>query len=154
MPIDAKQMREELELLQLEELRESAEERKAKRSTRLNKIRAIEMSLKRTRDAEAYTQSRCKHLKGGKGRDGIFNGNDANYAVITHTLSHGPTIVVCQRCGKLWEPPERPGKKASAEVREKYFENVNEYRRALAFPTDNEPSGTNLFEIIREDDAA
>jgi hypothetical protein len=33
------------------------------------------------------------------------------------------------------------------------MEAVAEYRRALAFPTDNEASGTNLFEIVQDEAA-
>lgn len=151
---DNKQMQEELQQLQLEEARAAAQDRRQGRAGRENKIKAIEFSLKRDREQMERTQAACAHRKGGKGRDGVFNGNDAMYAVITHTLSHGPTIVVCQRCGKIWEPPPRLPKKATQEQREKYVDATNEYRRALSLPTNNEPSGTVLFEIIRYDEDA
>jgi hypothetical protein len=142
-----KEMEEELRLLQLEEAREVAQGRKQNRMSRENKIKAIEFSLKRDREMEKLKQEGCVHRKGGKGRDGIYNGNDSNYAVITHTLSHGPTIVVCQRCGKLWEPPARLRRGATQEQRAQYSADLLEYRRAIALPTDNEPSGTVLFGI-------
>jgi hypothetical protein len=151
---DNKQVEDELRQLQLEEARAVAGERKQTRMSRENKIKAIEFSLKREREMDARKQAGCVHRKGGKGRDGIYNGNDSNYAVITHTLSHGPTIVVCQRCGKKWEPPAKPTKGASKEQRAQYSADLAEYRRALALPTDNEPSGTVLFEIVRNDDEA
>jgi hypothetical protein len=147
-------MQDELQQLQLEEARAQAQQRKQGRFDKENKARAIELSLRRDRERQKYSQSVCAHRKGGKGKDGIYNGNDANYAVIIHTLSHGPTIVVCQRCGKVWEPPLKLTKKATQEQRAKYMNDLTEYRRALALPTDNEPSGTVLFEIIREDEAA
>jgi len=138
-------MQEELESLQLEEAREAAQGRKELRLSREQKIKAIELSLKRDRANMERIQAACLHRKGGKGTAQIYMGNDANYAVITHTLSHGPTIVVCQRCGKKWEPPEDLPKKATPEQKAKYREELTEYRRALNLPTDNEPSGTVLF---------
>ena len=140
--------------LQLEEALAVAEDRRARRGSRERKIRAIEFSLKRDREQLARTQAACAHRKGGKGKDGVFNGNDASHAVITHTLSHGPTIVVCQRCGKVWEPPLKLPKRATQEQRTAYIEAMNEYRRALSLPTDNEPSGTVLFEVIRHEEEA
>ena len=148
-----KEMEDELKQLQLEEARAAAGDRKQKRSSRENKIRAIEFSLKREREQRKRIQDGCVHRKGGKGKDGIHNGNDGNYAVITHTLSHGPTIVVCQRCGKLWEPPAKLAKNASKEQRDQYRADMAEYRRALALPTDNEPSGTVLFGFTSDEAA-
>lgn len=145
---------DELLALQLEEALAVAQDRRQRRGSRENKIQAIEFSLKRDREQLERTQAACAHRKGGKGKDGVFNGNDASYAVITHTLSHGPTIVVCQRCGKIWEAPDKLPKKSTQEQRDKWLAQTNEYRRALALPTDNEPSGTVIFEVIRYDDEA
>lgn len=154
MPIDRKQIAEELELLQLEEARESAADRKEKRVGRANKAQAIELSLRRDRAHQKRIQSACQHRKGGKGTSQMYSGNDPNYAVIVHTLSHGPTIVVCQRCGNIWEPPMPLPKKATPEQRAKYRDDLTDYRRALNFPTDNEPSGTTLFAFTPFDEDA
>ena len=56
----------------------------------------------------------------------------------------------------MWEPPEPlPKKGVTAEMKAKYKADFIEYRRALNFPTDNEPSGTNLFQFTQlEDEAA
>jgi hypothetical protein len=148
-----KEMEDELKMLQLEEAREAANGRKQGRTSRENKIKAIEYSLKRDREQKEYIQAGCVHRKGGKGKDGIYNGNDSNYAVVTHTLSHGPTLVICQRCGKDWRPPERLPKNASKEERAQYSADLAEYRRALALPTDNEPSGTVIFSFLETDAA-
>lgn len=155
MPVDRKQMQEELEELQLQEAREAAELRKQTRTNRDSRIKSIEAALRRDRFNQERIQAACKHLKGGKGTQNIYNGNDnSTYAVITHTLSHGPTIVVCQRCGKIWEPPAALGKKSTPEQKAKYREDLTEYRRALNFPTDNEPSGTVLFAFTPIDEDA
>jgi len=151
---DKKQIQDELEQLQLEEARENAEQRRLARASRESRMRALELSLKRDRANQARIQAGCVHRKGGKGTAQLYQGNDANYAVVTHTLSHGPTIVVCQRCGKIWEPPEMLSKKATPEQKAQYKENLHEYRRALNFPTDNEPSGTVLFQFTPLDEDA
>ena len=144
----------ELEQLQLDEAREAAQERRANRIQRDNRIAAMEISVKRDQFNRARTQAGCVHRKGGKGVPQLHQGNDTNYAVVTHTLSHGPTIVVCQRCGKLWEPPAKLSRKATAEDKTKYREDFAEYRRALSLPTDNEPSGTTLFAFSEPDQDA
>jgi hypothetical protein len=151
---DRKQIMEELEDLQLQEAREAAEDRKMVRASRANRVRAIELSLKRDAANQAQIKAACVHRKGGKGTAQIYQGNDANYAVVTHTLSHGVTIVVCQRCGNVWEPPAALPKKATPEQKAKYKEDLTEYRRALNLPTDNEPSGTTLFSFTPIDTEA
>lgn len=154
MPQTKEQIKEELELLQLEDLRANALQRKEKVVGRKNRAAAIEMAIKRDRESQERIQAACYHKKGGKGVAQMFMGNDQNYAVVTHTLSHGPTIVICQRCGKVWRPPAKLPKKASTEQKAIYREQLTEYRRALALPTDNEASGTAIFEIVVDEDAA
>jgi hypothetical protein len=141
------QMKEELEQLQLEEAREVARLRETRRLNKDSRRRAVEISLRRDRENQERIQAACWHRKGGKGVAQVYQGNDANYAVIVHTLSHGVTIVVCMRCGRTWRPPEKLPKKATVEQRAKYASDLAEYRRALNFPTDNEPSGATLFDI-------
>lgn len=146
----------ELEALQLEEAREVAQDRARRRAAKATRIRAIQESLKQDNKNQERIQAICQHRKGGKGVAQMYMGNDANYAVVTHHLSYGPTIVLCQRCGKLWRAPEALPKKATPEQRAKYREDLAEYRRALNFPTDNEPSGAVLFAFSQpeEDNAA
>lgn len=154
MPDNRSKIAEELEGLQLEEAKEAANDRKQRRVERANKSMAIETSLKRDRQHQANIQAACQHRKGGKGTAQLYAGNDANFAVVTHTLSHGPTIVVCQRCGKVWAPPPPLPKKATPEMRAQYRLDYQEYNRALNLPTDNEPSGTVLFAFTPTDDEA
>ena len=87
---DRKQIQEELEELQLQEARESAEHRKLNRVQRESRIKALEASLKRDRANQERIQAACVHRKGGKGTAQLYQGNDANYSVITHTLSTAP----------------------------------------------------------------
>jgi hypothetical protein len=146
---DRQKMRDELELLQLEEARANAQRMRDRRASRKARMEKIELSLAQTRRSQENEQSICKHKKGGKGRENMLNGNDNNYAVITHTLSHGPVVVICQRCGKKWEPPPANliRKGASADERKEYKRLYEEYVWARNLPTDNVPSGTQIFAI-------
>ena len=148
MPTEIERNRAELESLQLAELREQAMERKSARAARVRQLQTVAMALKMTENSKLYLQSRCAHRKGGKNLDQFFEGNDSNFAVIKHTLSHGPTIVLCQRCQKLWEAPAQLNPDATKEQRVAWDAEMTEYRRALALPTDNEPSGAVIFDVF------
>jgi hypothetical protein len=156
MPLDKSKVNDELEQLQLEEARDNAERRRNTRNDRANRVRMIETALKNGEALQKSIQSRCAHRKGGKGIAMLFQGNDANYAVVKHTLSHGPTIVLCQRCAKVWAPPPRiwNRKGATAEQKAAYRQLAMDYQWALNLPTDNEPSGTVLFAFHNEEDTA
>ena len=145
-------VQEELEQLQLQEMREVAEAREQQRRSRTARRAAVEAGFKRDRASQERIQAACWHRKGGKGTAQLYQGNDTNYATITHTLSHGVTIVVCQRCGHVWRPPEKLRKGASAEEKAAYRQQADAYRTALNYPTDNEPSGTQIF-ILEEETA-
>jgi hypothetical protein len=147
-----KDIKEELEQLQLEEARAQAEERKQRRESLHRRAVAIEETIKRDNQNRVYLQSLCQHRKGGRGAQGFYTGNDANYAVITHHCSHGKTIVICQRCGRLWEAPAPLKAKATAEEKAKYRADLAEFRRAQNLPTDNEPSGSVLFTVQAAED--
>lgn len=142
----------ELEALQLEEARAQAEDRKARRVALKNRAIAIEETIRRDRLNQARIQSSCSHRKGGRGLQNLYNGNDHNYALITHRCSHGKTIVICQRCGRLWSEPQPPGLKATAEEKQQYRAELEEFRRARNLPTDNEPSGSVLFTFASAED--
>ena len=146
---------QELELLQLEETKERLQERRDRKNQSANRRRMVQRSLRDTNQRRALLQSRCAHRKGGKGVEMLYQGNDTNFAVIKHILSHGPLIVICQRCGKLWEPPDKAlnAKGASSEDRREYKRLYQEYQWAVNLPTDNETSGSKLFEFHDEDAA-
>lgn len=134
----------ELEQLQLEETRERVAEMRQRRAAKLGRIANRQRDIKSFNDKRAAQQAGCWHRKGGKGVEMLSHGNDANYAVVKHTLSHGPLIVICQRCTKEWaQPPIALRKENPAEYRRLY----DEYQWAVNLPTDNEPSGTQLFVV-------
>ena len=145
-------MREDLERMQLEELYENARQREKRKLGVEARKKRVEASIATQERTERGRQAICKHRKGGKGLAGLFNGSDANFALITHTLSHGPTVVYCMRCSKRWEPPNPAlnSKKATDEQRTLYMKQYEEYLWARNAPTDNEPSGTVIFEFQKE----
>jgi len=81
-------------------------------------------------------------------------GDDSKYAVIKHQLPHGPIIVICQRCYKLWHKPDALPKNYSKVEREQYVAALDEYNKALNFPTDNEMSGNQMFMVTGAETAA
>jgi len=132
----------ELESLQLEETRERVEEMRQRRAQKRQRAANRQRDIASANDLQHRRFLNCWHKKGGKGHNMLPHGNDANYAVVKHTLSHGPEIVICQRCSHVWEPPPLELRKSNpAEYRQLH----DAYQWALNLPTDNEPSGTQLF---------
>jgi hypothetical protein len=156
MALDKKSITDELEALQLEETRERVEEMRNNRAARHLRAERRNVDLLDARARQEAIQANCWHKKGGKGVQQLAHGNDHNYAVIKHTLSHGPMIVLCQRCSKVWEPPDTAlnARKASVEDKALYRKLYEEYQWAVNLPTDNEPSGTQLFVITKAEPAA
>lgn len=149
------QIESEMQELQLEKMREDVRSIRSIKSQRKTRMEALQKSLRDNNARQKYIQSRCAHRKGGKGVQMLYSGNDANFAVVKFTLSHGPTIVVCQRCIRVWEPPDRKliRRGATSEERALYKRQAEEYQWAMNLPTDNEPGGTKLFEIYADDAA-
>jgi hypothetical protein len=151
-PLDRKSITEELENLQLEETRDRVETMRRMRDARLHRAARRNQDLKDARSMQESIQAGCWHKKGGKGVAQLHQGSDAHYAVIKHVLSHGPMVVICQRCFKLWEPPPVAlnARKASVEDKALYKQLYAEYQWAVNLPTDNETSGTQLFVFTTE----
>jgi len=152
----ADRIEDELKALHLEQARFEVSALRGRENMRKTRVQAIENALKADAQRTAATISRCAHRKGGKGVEMIYRGNDSNYAVVKHQLPHGPIIVICQRCPKVWYPPDSAliGKGATAEQRRQYARELKEYTEALNYPTDNEMSGSQLFVVTRTDDFA
>jgi hypothetical protein len=150
-PLDKTKITDELEQLQLEEARERVIRIRGDRASRKRRLESNEMSLRREAAVEEAQKQNCWHKKGGKS-DNLAHGNDANYSVVKHVLSHGGTIVICQRCSATWRPPEPISRKnATPEERLAYKTAWDEYQWALNLPTDNEPSGTQIFMVIKDE---
>jgi hypothetical protein len=146
---DKKGPSEELAELQLEETRFRVTELRGIRSMREIRKASIEQSLTAQAQRQAAIEALCWHKKGGKGTESLLRGNDSNFAVVKHTQALGDMIVICQRCGKLWEKPpvSLVARGASSEDRKLYARLLAEYTQAVNFPTDNQPSGSQLFII-------
>jgi hypothetical protein len=146
----------ELEGLQLEEMRERVAQMRQHRESKVRRVAARDSDIKRALRRQADSQAGCWHKKGGKGVENLSRGTDNYYAVVKHQLAHGPIIVICQRCWKVWEPPppELNKRGASAEDKAEYKRLYYEYVKAVEFPTDNLMSGTQLFQITDNRDVA
>ena len=146
---ERKRATDELADLQLEETRHRVMQIRGEQQMRATRAMATQQAIEFEARRSAYAATICTHRKGGMGVENILNGNSPNYAVVKHTLSHGETIVVCQRCPKVWRPPDPRliGRGATAEDRRRHARELQEYRDALAFPTDNSASGSQIFLI-------
>lgn len=145
-----KNIQTELETLQLEESRFRVQELRNTQNNREIRRRSIETSLRTEAQRAAILHSRCKHRKGGLGVESLLNGNDANFAVAKHIMPNGVMLVVCQRCGREWLPPSPAliSKGAPVEDRKLYSRLAQEYNEAVAFPTDNTTSGSQIFAVV------
>jgi hypothetical protein len=147
---------EELEQLQFEETQERVHEMRMRKAGRVRRLESRNRNLLRGRAQDEARFKSCAHKKGGKGVENLSRGNDHNYAVVKHQLSHGPIIVICQRCWHVWEPPPVAlnRRTASAAQKAEYKRLYDEYVEAINFPTDNVMSGTQLFVVTDNREAA
>lgn len=145
--LDKQKINDELEQLQLEETRDRVATIRRTRATRERRMQTREDAIRKNDAIQKAAENACAHRKGGKGKEMWFSGNDSNYAVVKHVLSHGPLLVCCQRCGKLWLPPPTELRSGTTEERREYKRLYIEYQTACNLPTDNETSGARLFEF-------
>jgi len=137
-------MEVEMKRLQLIHLRHTVEKETQQRADIARIHRSQQLTLEQAREAEQYRQSLCPHKKGGKNSDGINHGTAMEYSVFTHTYATGEVVPMCTRCMKEWRKPEDSLKRSDPRA---YKAQMKEYIEALKFPTDNEPSGTQLFMV-------
>lgn len=132
--------------LELENLTYSVEQQRAKREqiARTHKLQ-MEQLDDHNRNIIAQ-QSLCSHKKGGKGLSGILKGNSSHHSTNQHTYPWGEVVVICTRCGKEWAKPKADLKAKDPALYKKF---LLEYKEALEFETDNEPSGSQIFQITR-----
>jgi hypothetical protein len=136
---------EELEALELEERRFRVRQLRSQESARHMRQQTTEQTLRSEAILRRQTEDGCAHRKGGKGQEMWFQGNDQNYAVVKHVLSHGPMIVVCQRCPKVWKEPPPLKRGATPAERAEHKRQHDEFVWAANLPTDNTTSGTALY---------
>jgi len=154
------QLKLQMAELELEDLTARVEERREKKAALEARAAAAQRSLEQANADIIASQKVCRHKKGGRNKAGLVNGSDNYYSVNKHTYSHGETVVFCTRCTQEWRMPKQPNpelkkqdpaawKLAVAEFKKQ----LAEYREALNWPTDNEPSGTALFTFGKMDPA-
>lgn len=151
------------ERMELEVLTETVEKMRANKEQVIAAIRRMQDQVRKTNARTQAIQDACKHKKGGsKGKASILTGNADMRSVIIHTEPWGETYVMCQRCRKEWREPFYTIRRLDPEAfkqlvamdRKAYKRAMEEYKDALAFDTDNSPSGNRMWEIQRNDAAA
>jgi TolA-binding protein len=154
--LDKVSITEQLEQLQLEETQERITQMRERKESMRRRLESRQIDIRNGRARQKAQEDACWHKKGGKGVEMLSRGNDHNYAVVKHQLCHGPIIIICQRCSKVVEPPDQAlnRKKATPEQKAEYKRLYADYQWWLNLPTDNEMSGTQLFVIHRDEDAA
>ena len=138
----------EFEQVELEYKRELIEDmRESRRQREEKQVRMRLEQKRRAADAAAELEQRerrkrvCKHRKGGKNNN-FAKGNGSDRSIIVNTYPMGTVVIMCTRCATEWMAPDPKLKKT----------NPAEYRRQLAewqevsqWPTDNMPSGGQIF---------
>lgn len=137
--LELKRMELEMKKLQFEDLRNRVGSEQIRREQIARAQAAQQRALDEFNANVIRQQSWCKHRKGGKNIGGILNGHDSNYSIIKHTYAWGEMEIICSRCGKSWTSGFAL---PNGEVR-KY--RSAEFDEVVNWPTDNEPSGTQLF---------
>jgi surface antigen len=143
---EAEQIELEYKQLQIEELKEKIEARKHRRDAEEHRRAQQLADYEKNERQRLHRQRICKHRKGGK--DNKFaNGNSSDYAVVTNTFPNGDQFVMCTRCGKeVWKPKRELKKKDPAE----YARQWAEWEKWRDLPTDNTPSGGQIFEFVKD----
>lgn len=95
------------------------------------------------------SQDHCTHRKGGSGPIAVMHGQGTanEYSVIRHLLPCNEYLVLCQRCGKEWLPPNKWNVENGII---KPTEGTPGWKEAMQYPTDNSPSqsGRWLYEKV------
>jgi hypothetical protein len=147
---EAEQIELRYKQLQIEELEERiADRRDQKERMAAHRERQV-ADFKKGEAERLRRQAICRHRKGGK--DNRFaQGNAQNYSVNMNTYPTGRMVIFCTRCGKEVEKPDLKLRKTDPE---KYKTMAAEWNEWSRYPTDNQPSGGKIFEIIEATNAA
>jgi hypothetical protein len=161
--------------LQKQERELSIQEKRGTINDRLNKQKQKEMDREQSgrvfaaqKREDAAKQAACTHKKGGTVSQRNLQvlstgGNSTQYAVIKHQMITGDFWVRCLRCGKTWLPPveenfyfNEKGKQVAPKDgrfdKEKFEQTEKEYRQAVAFETNNSPSGSVICKFSKWDE--
>jgi hypothetical protein len=85
----------------------------------------------------------CQHRKGGRNNN-FAKGNAADYSLATNTLPDGTIAVFCTRCQSDWVKPSQALRRSDPEA---YALQLAEFNKMASMPTDNSPSGSQIYLI-------
>jgi hypothetical protein len=136
----------EMKKISLELNQEALADLKGKKEARLIKMRKQQEDIAKNAQLKEQREKACNHRKGGRNKAGLVKGNAPNYSIIVNTYPAGNKDILCQRCGKEWKEPLLDLRATDPDL---YKRLMREYERVLEWPTDNEPSGTQLFLITK-----
>jgi hypothetical protein len=138
----------EFEQVELEYKRELIEDmRETRRQREEKQIRMRLEQKRRAADAAAELEQRerrkrvCKHRKGGKNNN-FAKGNGSDRSIIVNTYPMGTVVIMCTRCATEWMAPDSKLKKANPA---EYKRQLMEWQEVSQWPTDNMPSGGQIF---------
>lgn len=140
---------------QIAEMRAKREERENVREKRRMERERLVRDIKENEVQRLRRQARCKHRKGGKNNN--FAGGDANYrSIVRNIYPCGCEQISCTRCGSdVWKPlkrackghPQTPSLELKKDQPKVYAEALAKWKEWSEYPTDNEPSGSQVFLI-------
>lgn len=130
--------------LQIEELKEKLEARR-NQIERLTALRDRQIEDFKKGQAEIARRQRvCLHRKGGRNNQ-FARGDSNNACVVRNTYPNGDVTIMCTRCFKEVKRPDRELRKRDPGL---YKQQLEEWQKWDALPTDNSPSGGKIFEIV------
>lgn len=136
----------EFKRLQVELMQEQINDRRdVKARLEADRERAVK-DFRKSAQELAHRQRICQHRKGGKNNN-FAKGNSADYSIVQNTYPDGRICISCTRCGKeVW----RPDVSLRKQDPKAYQEQWTEWQKWSSLPTDNTPSGSKIFEIVRD----
>lgn len=145
MERETARLRLEMTQLELEDLRMRVENEKTRREQIAMAHKRQQQSLEDSNARIQAAREACNHRKGGKNLEGIGKGHDSYFSISKITYPWGETTVMCLRCTKEWRKPPESLKKTDPAA---YKKQMDEYKWAMELPTDNEPTGSQIFLIV------
>jgi hypothetical protein len=147
---DDAQVEREFKQLQIQALRiqigdnqKKIEQMKADAARRVEDQKALEKMRERRKKL-------CRHKKGGRNNN-FAQGNAPDYSLAINVFPCGEVVVFCTRCQSDWRKPELELKRTDPKA---YAEQMAEFTKWASMPTDNSPSGSQIYLIHKEAAAA
>lgn len=140
----------EAEQVELDYKRMMTADLRAKMQERDNRFeQLLHEARQRNKDYEAGEKQRrrrrtiCKHRKGGRNNN-FARGNGNDFSIVINTYSDGRVGALCTRCQSEWW---KPTKSLYRTNRKLYYEQQKSWQEIEDMPTDNSPSGSQIYLI-------